>query len=216
MITCSCCGSSWSSDHSVAKCPFCNHVIVSKSTQTTYSDMLMLLSDVKQEYGIEIFKNALKLKGILKDKAPELKKEIDLFGLAMKSGLYSDSFTHIGEQNYYTVLQKNRHILAETYYLSETGSSKITEWYCCLLEIDSAPTKPRPAEKPAGFSVGLRIRQAVKNNRIVSPGGKESANDGEYHIAFHPKKQKNAVSPVGQPFPKIDGEYHFCYKKSKH
>lgn len=242
MEKCAFCGSSWVSDYSVTKCPFCNHVIVG-STQMPYSDMLILLSDVKKEYGIEVFGNALKLKGLLKDKAPELKKEIDLLSLAMKSGLYADSLAHVGEQGYYTVLQKNRHILRETYYLSEMGSSKITEWFCCLLEIDTTPTDPRPVKKSASLSVASGIRQAVKNDPIAVIGGKTSANDGEYHIAFHPKTHKKVPSHVGQAFPKtdgeyhiafypkthkkvsshvgqafpkIDGEYHFCYKKSKH
>lgn len=130
---CRSCGSVWTAIVDVAACPFCGKPL--KPVDKTDSTFSKLLLEIKNEFGVQVFKNPPKVKSILKDKAPELKQDIKLFSIALDSGLYSDAPTQTGRQDYYTVLQKNRHILTDSFFLNEASSSKITEWYCGLLDI---------------------------------------------------------------------------------
>ena len=170
-----------------------------------------MLKDVKQEFGVEVFSNTVRVKSILKDKAPDLKKEINLLLTAMNSGLYSDSLRHIGEQAYYVKLLKNRHILIEEYYMSELGSSKITEWYCCLLDIryDNKAAEPKLPEKQisSGMQPVKKTEQPVKKSAPVT--------GGEYRLIFRTESKTGDAPSVNKPFKRIDGEYRISYKKPK-
>ena len=130
---CRSCGSVWTAIVDAAACPFCGKPL--KPVDKTDSTFSKLLLEIKNEFGVQVFKNPPKVKSILKDKAPELKQDIKLFSIALDSGLYSDAPTQTGRQDYYTVLQKNRHILTDSFFLNEASSSKIIEWYCGLLDI---------------------------------------------------------------------------------
>ena len=131
---CGSCGSTWTATVAVAVCPFCGKPL--KSVDQTDSPFLKLLIEIKNEFGLEIFNYPLKVKSILKDKAPGLKQDIRLFSIALDSGLYSDIHRQRGNQEYYTLLRKNSHILTDSFFLNETASSKITAWYCGLLDIN--------------------------------------------------------------------------------
>ena len=105
------------------------------SVSVNVSGMSDLLCDVKQELGIETFAYPKRVKGILFDKAPEMKREIKLISVALDSGLYNEAYLHIGDEGYYTQLQKNRYVLSNEFFLSDTYTEVITEWYCKLLNI---------------------------------------------------------------------------------
>ena len=211
-IVCPHCKSSWNSSATVSQCPFCKKPLIKQDkNNNSYSDMLTLLKDVRQEFGVEVFSNTVRVKSILKDKAPDLKKEINLLLTAMNSGLYSDSLRHIGEQAYYVKLLKNRHILIEEYYMSELGSSKITEWYCCLLDIryDNKAAEPKLPEKQisSGMQPVKKTEQPVKKSAPVT--------GGEYRLILRTESKTGDAPSVNKPFKRIDGEYRISYKKPK-
>ena len=89
-IYCTHCGKRLQADKTISFCTTCGKKLPEViEEEKTYTDMGALLRGVRDEYGIEVFKDAFKVKGILRDKAPELQKEIQLFSVALDSSAFS-------------------------------------------------------------------------------------------------------------------------------
>ena len=134
IITCPYCGSRWQSEKNTPQCPFCGKELAAFAAKT-YTDMSELLCDVKDEYGIEVFKNAPKVKGLLKDKAPGLKKEIKLFSMSLDSSAFNDFYSHEGDGAYLAQLKKDKYLLMNETFISEENADTVLDWYCVLLGI---------------------------------------------------------------------------------
>ena len=80
-IYCTHCGKRLQADKTISFCTSCGKKLPEViEEEKTYTDMGALLRGVRDEYGIEVFKDAFKVKGILRDKAPELQGDSAVFG----------------------------------------------------------------------------------------------------------------------------------------
>ena len=140
-IVCPHCNSKWESSQSVSVCPFCHKPLISDNQLKAFDSMEILLVSVRNEYGIEVFDNAPKVKGILKDKAPELKDDIRLFSRALDSSAFKGYRLQVGDSSLSPALQKSKYILMDEEFMSEENAHKVLNWYRVLLDLPTIPNE---------------------------------------------------------------------------
>ena len=102
---------------------------------------------VRNEYGIEVFENVPKVKGILKDKAPELKSDIKLFSRALDSSAFKDYRLQVGDSSLLPKLQKSKFILMDEEFMSRENADKVIGWFCVLLDLPTVSSEREEAAR---------------------------------------------------------------------
>ena len=149
-IYCTHCGKRLQADKTISFCTSCGKKLPEViEEEKTYTDMGALLRGVRDEYGIEVFKDAFKVKGILRDKAPELQKEIQLFSVALDSSAFKDCYSRRGDSSVMTELNKGKFKLMNDKFISKENADRIVDWYCELLDIRTVKNEaPQRTEEP--------------------------------------------------------------------
>ena len=146
-IVCPHCNSKWESSQSVSVCPFCGKSLICDNRVKTFESMEILLISVRNEYGIEVFENVPKVKGILKDKAPELKSDIKLFSRALDSSAFKDYRLQVGDSSLLPKLQKSKFILMDEEFMSRENADKVIGWFCVLLDLPTVSSEREEAAR---------------------------------------------------------------------
>ena len=126
-------------------CPFCGKSLICDNRVKTFESMEILLISVRNEYGIEVFENVPKVKGILKDKAPELKSDIKLFSRALDSSAFKDYRLQVGDSSLLPKLQKSKFILMDEEFMSRENADKVIGWFCVLLDLPTVSSEREEA-----------------------------------------------------------------------
>lgn len=163
-ICCPHCGSRWRTDKDITSCPLCGKKL-NTGVAKTYTDFNELLCDIRDEYGIEVFENAPKAKGILKDKAPGLKENIKLFSLALDSSAFKDYYSHEGDSAYLAQLKKDKYILMKETFISEENADIVVDWYCVLLGIQPIQKDNEEELRRKAQAEEIRKRKAEEERR---------------------------------------------------
>ena len=144
-LYCPRCSKRFQADSMASFCLICGTKLQAVSEEKkNYYDMGALLCDVRDEYGIEVFTNASRVKGLLKDKAPHLKKEIQLFSIALDSPAFRDCYSRRGDSSVMTELNKGKFKLMDEKFIGEENADRIVGWYCVLLDIRSDKNEDPP------------------------------------------------------------------------
>lgn len=135
---CEKCKSVWNTDKSVNNCPFCGNAIRDINHKTNpIEKMDSLLLTIKQELGQEAFSQENYKKehviAYMLDYAPHLKKQIELFEIALKANVYNDFSIAIQSNPINTM--KIKYKLANNYFLNDSSIDAIVGWFSTIFEI---------------------------------------------------------------------------------
>ena len=128
-------------------CPFCGKSLICDNRVKTFESMEILLISVRNEYGIEVFENVPKVKGILKDQAPELKSDIKLFSRALDSSAFKGYRLQVGDSSLLPKLQKSKFILMDEEFMSRENADKVIDWFCVLLDLPTVSSEREEAAR---------------------------------------------------------------------
>ena len=194
-LYCPRCSKRFQADSMASFCSNCGTKLQAVSEEKkNYYDMGALLCDVRDEYGIEVFTNASRVKGLLKDKAPHLKKEIQLFSIALDSPAFRDCYSRRGDSSVMTELKKGKFKLMDEKFIGEENADRIVGWYCVLLDIRSDKNEDPPRTVEPCPSAAPEPEPSIAENPVpvvsVQPQHPE------------PTPRPTPVQPLPEPTPR--------------
>lgn len=165
------CNSVWNSSKSVTNCPFCgDNITAPYNTSINVVDMNSLIIKTKNELGRDAFsKENYQKKYVISymlDYAPEYKKQIQLFKIALKANIY-DEFQKSRNGN--INLSRIKHYLRENYYLNDISITAIIDWFYTLFDL----------ENPNKIETKATIKGTTNNAQNVSSQDTRNSIDPE-------------------------------------
>lgn len=148
-VRCNKCGSSWESKVTVSVCPFCSAPMVNETPKLQHiTDMNTLLISIRKDFGIEVFKDGKRTIALMRDLAPSLAQEINLYQIIAKNNLfvkYEEAFTEAGDKRV-VKLTEIKHTLKSNYFLAEEYIEKLESWNMVLFGVNNEPKKEQKPE----------------------------------------------------------------------
>lgn len=161
---CIACGSSWSTQNTIDQCPFCGNSLNCHSEETTaFDSMEALISYLPKHFETSLLSNRRSALGIMMDLAPNLSREIKLFGLAYDSKAIN-SLLHVqnaDDAQWLIQTRKAYNLLIEDFYLSDKNAQLVVSWLTILL---GKTNPPQPTDNTQEKSESTKSSHTVSNS----------------------------------------------------